>query len=100
MNLNKIRVFLQQTSGVKPKQVTTEARLLHDLYVYGDDAVDFLNYLQQEFGVDISRFDFQRYFPTEGGFNFIIYFKKKLEQRYKPLTIQTILDAIDNGELE
>lgn len=100
MNLDKIRAFLKETSGVKPEQVIPEARLLHDLYVYGDDAVDFINYLQQEFSVDISKFGFQKYFPTEGGFNFIIYFKKKLAERYKALTIQAILDAIDNGKLE
>ncbi|MFJ4143844.1 hypothetical protein [Pseudomonas sp. NPDC089734] len=44
---------------------TSETRLLHDLGLCGDDILDEFKILQDEFGVDLSDFEFKEYFPSE-----------------------------------
>ncbi|MHA6824557.1 hypothetical protein ACQUKI_23880 [Ralstonia pseudosolanacearum] len=44
---------------------TSETRLLHDLGLCGDDILDEFKVLQDEFGVDLSDFEFKKYFPGE-----------------------------------
>lgn len=40
-------------------------RLYHDLGIYGDDAIEYMQLLQTKFGVDLSGLDVDRYFPPE-----------------------------------
>ena len=44
---------------------TSETRLLHDIGLSGDDVLDEFKILQDEFGVDLSDFEFNKYFPSE-----------------------------------
>lgn len=39
--------------------------LYHDLGMYGDTALENIEQLQEKFGVDLSGFDFDKYFPPE-----------------------------------
>ena len=45
--------------------LTYDTRLLHDLHLFGDTAEDVLEVLQREFNVDMSPFQFNKYFPAE-----------------------------------
>lgn len=40
-------------------------RLYHDLGIYGDIAENCMEVLADEYGVDLSEFEFSRYFPSE-----------------------------------
>jgi hypothetical protein len=40
-------------------------RLFHDLGIYGDNALEDFQLLQDKFGVDLSDFDFRKYFPPQ-----------------------------------
>jgi len=54
--------------GYSPSEIeswSSETRLLHDLGLCGDDILDEFKILQDEFGVDLSGFDFAKYFPSE-----------------------------------
>ena len=42
-----------------------DAKLMHDLRLFGDDADDFLGRLQAEFPTDFSHLEFSRYFYEE-----------------------------------
>ena len=44
---------------------SSETRLLHDIGLCGDDILDEFKILQDEFGVDLSGFEFAKYFPNE-----------------------------------
>lgn len=52
-------------SAAKIDSWTNETRLLHDLGLCGDDILDELRIMQEEFGVDLSDFNFKEYFPNE-----------------------------------
>jgi len=44
---------------------TSKTRLLHDIGLCGDDVLDEFKILQDEFDVDLSDFEFEKYFPAE-----------------------------------
>jgi|KBSMisStandDraft_5_1062788.scaffolds.fasta_scaffold287874_2 hypothetical protein len=46
-------------------QMSMNTRLFHDLGFYGDTAEDLIRVLERRFGVDLSKFRFDRYFPPE-----------------------------------
>lgn len=65
----------------------SETRLLHDLGLCGDDVLDEFKILQDEFGIDLSDFEFKRYFPSE--FSMDAYF----------ITIRRLLRAVGLGKI-
>ena len=46
-------------------QMSLDTRFFHDLGFYGDTANDLIRILERTFGVDLSQFRFDRYFPPE-----------------------------------
>lgn len=60
---------LVQYLGVRAERVTLESRLLHDLGMDGDDAVEFFRDIHECYGTDITALerDWQVYFAEEGG---------------------------------
>lgn len=52
-------------SAAKIDSWTSNTRLLHDLDLCGDDILDEFKILQDNFGVDLSDFEFKKYFPSE-----------------------------------
>lgn len=46
-------------------KMTMNTRLYHDLGEYGDSAIEDMQHLADKFGVDLSSFEFARYFPPE-----------------------------------
>ncbi len=89
---------------------TLDTRLYHDLRMYGDEAHYCLKTLSERFGVDLSGFDFDEYFPPEWpGDNWaerIIRWmvpglgKPRPASQYKPITLAAIEKAIEIGRWE
>ena len=52
-------------SDAKIDSWTGETRLLHDIGLSGDNVLDEFKILQDQFGVDLSGFEFKKYFPSE-----------------------------------
>lgn len=48
-----LKLVVEQT-GVIPEKVHSSSRLLHDLGMDGDDAVDFFNRVHERFGTDLT----------------------------------------------
>jgi len=46
--------------------LSPDTRLLYDLGMDGTDAVEFMEALSKEFGVDMSEFEFNKHFGPEG----------------------------------
>ncbi|QRY57117.1 DUF1493 family protein [Sphingobacterium siyangense] len=98
----RLRELLQEYS-YSDVYFSADARLYHDLNIFGDDASEFLNAFKSQFNVNLSEFNFSEYFPSEGDnilpniFRFLIGKKKKI---YKPLTIYHLIEAIELGYLK
>lgn len=87
---------------------TMETRLYHDLGLYGDSAIEDMEFLAGRFGVDMSSFVFDEYFPPEFEsrnrfetivFNSVPFLFRLLRGRrtYRPLTFRTIDQAMRAG---
>ncbi|GHU12339.1 hypothetical protein FACS1894185_6680 [Betaproteobacteria bacterium] len=87
--------------------LTNETRLLHDLDMWGDDILEFFEMLQEEFGVDFSSFQMEKYFPLEfskegnvlvdRALCFAFFWKKAVERvlnKYPEVTLGMISDII------
>jgi hypothetical protein len=79
MDLSKELVEYLREAGVTETEIFSsnlDARLYHDLGVYGDEAIYGLEYLSKQLNVDLSGFEFDKYFPAEfaGKTKFEIYF--------------------------
>ena len=62
-----LRLVVEQT-GVVPDKVHPSSRLLHDLGMDGDDAVDFFNSVHERFGTDLTSLHehWREHFGPEG----------------------------------
>ena len=65
--------FILNYSWIKNREKpNASTRLEEDLYIYGDDAEKFLCEYSDRFSVDISNFNFSRYFTKRSLFLFYI----------------------------
>lgn len=83
--------------------LTRETELRKDLKLWGDDAVEFIIAFSAEYDVDISSFDMNNYFPSEGdailpAIRRLLSMQKKRE--YTVLTLGDLEQAIDKGKLD
>lgn len=90
-NINLIQ-FIREEIGEFKKQIDSSSLLEDDLGVTGDEAVELIQKIAKEFNIDISEFDYKKYFHPEPIF-FIKYGK------ISPLKIQDIENAISTGKL-
>lgn len=75
-----------------------ETRLLQDLRLAGDNLLDTLELLRDQFGVDFSDFDWSKYTPSEAQYRFnvlgrLIGAQKKLES-FEPITLSMVARAL------
>jgi len=57
--------LIADQSGVKPEQISLETRLNHDLSIDGDDADELLESYAEVFSVDMTGFQWSKYFRDE-----------------------------------
>lgn len=97
----QILELINEVTSYNEKEISLDTSINLDLRIEGDDATDFIGKFAKKFSVDISAFDFDRYFITEG-FNPMGYlnslFKKKGKK--EALTIKLLIDAIELKKLE
>ena len=77
-------------SGICAERISSKSRLLHDLGIKGDDAEYLLLEFSKKFDVDMSNFDFRKFFVGEPHlFNFLkFWFSNK--ERLAPLTVDDL----------
>ena len=97
-----ISVIARQ-AGIPPDQVGLDARLLHDLHIDGDDAIDAILEISKRWSVDVSGFDASRYFRSEPSLLSLFPFlpsqrRERLDQK-RPLTVRELVEAARNGKL-
>lgn len=57
--------MLANKSGIKPESILPDHRLLQDLGIDGDDAVELINSIARRFQIDMTGFDIEAYFRSE-----------------------------------
>jgi acyl carrier protein len=99
--------FVCERRGVSREQVTADTSLLWDLGLDGDEAIEFLEEYSERFKVDVSHFEFAKFFDSEGeGCNpfllpYGIYlWLTRRKQREKSLKVRHLIEARRRGYLE
>jgi len=73
-----------------------------DLKIMGDDAWEFLEYIIGEFATDLSAFNFDKYFPSEGELCSPMHYWRKYsgyyDKKYEVLTVKEIVDSTVEGK--
>lgn len=77
--------------------LTPEITLEEDLKITGDDADEFIIAFGKEFNVDISEFDFSKYFDAEGQGCLNLFFWKPPNKA--PITLGDLYNAVIAGKL-
>ena len=100
-SLDDIRQFVAQRLSVMPGRLSPMTRSGHDLGVDGDDGVEFMQAFAESFAVDLTGFEFDRYFGPEAGCNpvmgiFLRLFHLK-QLRSAPITLESLLEAARSG---
>lgn len=94
---------LSRRSGLAKERVTLGTRLVEDLKLDGDDAVDALLEISKGCSMDVSGFDSSLYFRSEPTllslFRFLPSQKKRAVPK-QPITVGELVDAARRGRLQ
>jgi len=64
--LSDLRAFIAEQTGTRPSRISPETRLVQDLGMDGDDAVEFFEAFFVRYGVDPAGFDLYQHAGPEG----------------------------------
>ena len=102
---DEIKHIISVESGVPLNKINDNSRLLGDLHLDGDDAWALFEQCHTKFAVDLSDFNFERYFrcgPCTKGF---IYLYRKIKYRDEhvaanktPITVKQLITACKKGK--
>lgn len=75
-------------------------RIEDDLFIYGDDAAEFMLEYSKKFNVDLSNFIFERYYTKETSFYNIYKFIPCLNKNRMVITLGDLENGIRLGKLD
>jgi hypothetical protein len=94
---------LARRTGLSPDQIRLDARLLQDLRLDGDDAVDAILEISKGCSMDLSECDLSLYFRSEPSlFSFLWFLPSQKQNRIekkRPLTVRELIEAARIGRL-
>ncbi len=98
---NILKEYIISLDYLDPNKISKETEVEKDLGVTGDDAIDFIEDYSSIFNVDVSNFDFNKYFHSEGiDFKWFLGRSNKDPYKREKLTLEDLANAIDKGKLE
>jgi acyl carrier protein len=89
--------FVSRYCGVKRQALTPQTRLVEDLGLEGDDAEEFIQSFSQTFSVDLTEFEFRKYFGVEAAVNPISLVRFFLPKKRVPIEIGQLVAAAARG---
>lgn len=99
--LNDLYNLIEYYVGGDKNKFSGNLSVNFDLGLDGDDADEFLKAYSKKFQVDLSNFNFTKYFQPEGiSFFQGLYSWLFLKNKQIPLTISDLIVGIENGKLE
>jgi hypothetical protein len=102
LQLKIIIDLIEKKVGTISAPVLSNSKLEEDLGMTGDDASEFISEFSKVFNVDISNFDYDSYFSSEGD-GVLDYFFSLIKGKKKKkmfLTISDLHESIKKGKLE
>lgn len=96
--LDCVLAILSRKTGIELSKIRTEASLLHDLRIDGDDAVEVILELSSRCGVDVSSFDCSRYFRSEPALGWLLPTRESTRDK-ACLTVQDLVEGVRRGKL-
>jgi acyl carrier protein len=96
----QVKKLVAELASYKIEDLSLETRLNTDLKMDGDDAIEFFDAFSEKFVVDLSDFQYNKHFGSEGGGNPINFLISILFHEYdtqEPVTIQDLVDAAKAG---
>lgn len=94
--------FVKNESSVDD-DISFDTRLEEDLWIYGDDAIEFMLKYAEQYNVDVTRFEAANYFSSEARslvWSILRSFFRKESTSKKSLTIRHLFEGIKNGRLD
>lgn len=101
-NFEKIIALIEKKIGKSSFVFKEDTKLEEDLGLTGDDAIEFLTDYSEIFNVNVSKFEFMKYFGDEGDTTVSIFnhlFGRKTKEK-KSLTIRDLELGINAGKLD
>lgn len=97
--MSKLLELIEKETGVTQAQIDIHKSLNFDYKIDGDDAVELLERISEEFALDLSNFDFYRYFNDEAslGFNILkfAYLKSFKKIKKEPILIVDLIKIVE-----
>ena len=102
---DEITIIISEEGDVPIRKVLKESTLLGDLNIDGDDAWEIFLRCHDEYGLDLSDFDFHLYFRNEPCLKGLVYLYRKIKYRDEhiaaqkvPITVMQLIDACKKGK--
>lgn len=97
----KLKNYIIDLMLINPKKITKDTEVEKDLGITGDDAIDFIEEFSTFFNVDISSFEYNKYFRPEGiGLSWALGLTDKKPNDRKKITLEDLTNSIEKGKLE
>ena len=97
---DEIKLIVSNEANVALNKVTDNSTLLGDLQIDGDDAWEVFEQCRDKFKLDITDFDFNKYFRCEPCLKGLIYLYRKIKYRDEhiaankiPITVKQLITA-------
>jgi len=98
--MEELKIFISKYVLVDKDKIFTDTSLNKDLGLYGEEAYDFIHDFSKTFNVDISQFEFDRYFrPEMDIITKLISKKVGMGKKRSLLYVQSLAEAIKKGVL-
>jgi acyl carrier protein len=92
---------LARRTGLPPERITTDARLVEDLGLDGDEAISALLELSKMYALDVTGFNSSLYFRSEPSLLTVLelLFRRRQRLPKSTLTVEELITAIRRGNL-
>jgi hypothetical protein len=90
---DRIAERLRFQMGSRNQAVTPNTDMRVDFGMYGEDALDFLEWYNQEFHVDMNNFVFAKHFENEGWLSLLLKQLLLRPRYYIPITVSFLVDV-------
>ena len=100
--VDRVKSFVSLHLGIRKEHLSPDRRLLEDLGIDGDDAMDFLNSFCEEFSLDCSAFRFDRHFGPDAApilANLLWGHVVGLQFKTVPISMADLIEAVRCGRL-
>ncbi|NAW50018.1 DUF1493 family protein [Elizabethkingia argentiflava] len=98
--MNDLKAFICKCLMIEKDKISQDTSVNQDLGLYGEEAFEFILDFSKSFNVDISHFEFHKYFkPEMDAITGFIGWKAGLEKKRLPLFVSDLEEAIKKGVL-